>query len=151
MADVERIRLWIPAPADLLTLNTARGRIHWRQWAALTKAWRDQAKLEAEASGVEFKLEAGARVHIEGLPVQGGGGPLADPGGHMPTLKACVDGLRDAGWIPDDSGRFVAAVTMFPPIRATSHKDAAWGTVHAREAGMAVDLTTIPADVPQLF
>lgn len=140
MGDLQRIRLWIPAPVDLLTMNTARGRIHWRKWADLTKAWREQTACEAENANLRLELAGGQRVHIEGLPVQGGGGPLADPGGHMPTLKACVDGLRDAGWLEDDNGRFVAAVTMFPPVRAGE-----------RGAGMAIDLTTIPADVPQLF
>ena len=59
----------------------------------------------------------------------------------MPTLKACVDGLRDAGWLTDDSGRYVSAVTMFPPLRASD----------IRPAGMVLDLTTIPAVVAELF
>ncbi|MGA9527142.1 MAG: hypothetical protein WBS24_03390 [Terriglobales bacterium] len=143
MNELQRIRLWIPEPADayLLTLNTARGRIHWRVWAKLTAAWREQAKVEAEASVAQLELAGGRRVHIEALPVQGPGGTLADPGGHMPTLKACVDGLRDAAWLPDDSGAYVAAVTMFPPVRAA--KDSG--------GGMVVDLTTMPATIPALF
>jgi hypothetical protein len=143
MSDLQRIRLWVPLPQDgeLLTINTARGRIHWRKWAALTKAWRDQTACEARAADVRLELAPGQRVVIEGLPVQGKGGTLADPGGHMPTLKACVDGLRDAGWLHDDSGTYVAAITMFPPIRATD----------LRAPGMAIDLTTVPAVVAQLF
>jgi hypothetical protein len=141
-ADLTRIRLWIPCPLDapLLTLNTARGRIHWRKWAALTKAWREQAKLEAQGAGVALELEQGQRVQIEGLPVQAGG-VLADPGAHMPTLKACVDGLRDAGWLEDDAGSYVSAVTMYPPIKASD----------SRPAGMVLDLTVVPAVVPLVF
>lgn len=144
--ELQRIRLWIPepiapVPAPLLTLNTARGRIHWRTWAKWTKAWRSQTELEAEAAGVVLELQAGNRVVVEGLPVQGPGGQLADPGGHMPTLKACVDGLRDAGWLEDDDGRVVAAVTMFPPVRAAP----------GQPAGMVLDLTTVPAITPALF
>lgn len=140
---MERIRLWIPEPdgAQLLTMNTARGRIHWRQWAKLTGAWREQAKLEAEASSVALELEPGERVAIDCLPIQGPGGVLADPGAHMPTLKACVDGLRDAGWLPDDSGRYVSGITMLPPVRASD----------SRPAGLVLDLTTLPAIVPSLF
>ncbi len=143
MSELQRIRLWIPEPDDayLLTLNTARGRIHWRTWAKLTAAWREQAKVEAEAAPVSLELAGGRRVHIEALPVQGAGGTLADPGGHMPTLKACVDGLRDAHWLPDDSGVYVSAVTMFPPVRADK------GT----GGGLVIDLTTMPAAIPALF
>lgn len=140
---MERVRLWIPEPdgAYLLTMNTARGRIHWRTWAKLTGAWREQARLEAEASAIELALDAGERVAIDCLPIQGPGGQLADPGGHMPTLKACVDGLRDAGWLPDDSGRYVSSVTMLPPVRASE----------VRPAGLVLDLTPVPAVVPSLF
>jgi hypothetical protein len=144
MPELQRIRLWIPEPdgAYLLTLNTARGRIHWRVWAKLTGAWREQAKLEAEECELgPLELSAGRRVHIEALPVQGPGGTLADPGGHMPTLKACVDGLRDALWLPDDSGTYVSAITMLPPVRAAA----------GQAGGIVVDLTTMPAVVPALF
>lgn len=135
---MHRIRLWIPAPVELLTLNTARGRIHWRKWAAMTKAWREAAKVEAEV--LPFELVDGERVLIEALPVQLGG-ILADPGAHMPTLKACVDGLRDAGWLRDDSGRYVAAITMLPPVKASP----------GQGAGMVLDLTPVPAVAAQLF
>jgi hypothetical protein len=140
---VERVRLWIPEPegAALLTMNTARGRIHWRTWARLTGDWREQAKVEAEAAGVVPELAAGERVAIDCLPVQGPGGVLADPGAHMPTLKACVDGLRDAGWLPDDSGAYVSAVTMLPPVRASQD----------RPAGLVLDLTPVPAIAASLF
>lgn len=154
---MERLRLWIPEPdgagselslklltpdrmVPLLTLNTARGRIHWRAWAKMTRAWRDQARLEAEASAVRLELEAGERVAIDVLPIQPGG-ILADPGAHMPTVKACVDGLRDAGWIPDDSGRYVSAITMLPPVKSSE----------SRPAGLVMDLTAVPAIVPSLF
>lgn len=141
--ELQRIRLWIPEPLDayLLTLNTARGRIHWRKWAQLTASWREQAKLEAEALEIRPDLTGGRRVHIEALPVQGAGGVLADPGGHMPTLKACVDGLRDAEWLPDDSATYVSAVTMFPPVRAAK----------GVAGGMVVDLTSTPPATAQLF
>jgi hypothetical protein len=125
----------VPDGAPLLTLNTARGRIHWRKWALLTAAWREQSRLEAEASGRPADLGEG-RVTIEALPVQAGG-ILADPGAHMPTLKAIVDGLRDAGWLPDDSGRYVEAVTMFPPVKGTP--------------GMVVDLIAAPVVGPEHF
>ena len=85
--------LWVPgAPRmpTLLTLNTARahplahvGQAHGGV-AGAGPRWRpSSARARPDLSG-------GRRVHIEALPVQGPGGTLADPGGHMPTLKACV-------------------------------------------------------------
>lgn len=151
---MERIRLWIPEPDDagLLTMNTARGRIHWRTWARLTSAWREQAKLEAEGSSVRLRLGGGERVQIDALPIQGPGGVLADPLGHAPTLKACIDGLRDALWIPDDSGVYVSAITMLPPVRARGiQAELGDPAVAPVGPGMMLDLTTMPAIVPALF
>jgi hypothetical protein len=121
-------------------MNHAK-QLYWRTWAKLTSAWREQAQLEAESSSVRLWLANGDRAAIDALPIQGPGAPLADPGAHMPTLKACVDGLRDAGWLPDDSGAYVSAITMLPPVRASDD----------RPAGMVLDLTPVPAIAPQLF
>ncbi len=120
-------------------MNHAK-QLYWRTWAKLTSAWREQAKLEAQASGVRLELANGERVAIDVLPIQPGG-VLADPGAHMPTVKACIDGLRDAGWILDDSGRYVSAITMLAPVKASD----------ARPAGLVLDLTPVPAVVAPLF
>lgn len=39
-----------------------------------------------------------------------------DPGACAPELKAAVDGLRDAGVIPEDTSRHVGAITYLPPL-----------------------------------
>lgn len=41
---------------------------------------------------------------------------LPDPDGIAPALKGVLDGLVDAGVVPDDSGVFVAAVTYRRPV-----------------------------------
>ena len=131
-----RLRLWVPAPPDvpLLTLNTARGRIHWQQWRKLTASWR-QAALEAaswELDGLEgLELPLNHRVLIEALPVQARR-PLADAGAHTPTVKAIVDGLGDAGWLVADDPVHVRGLLC-------------WAPVHRKgRTGVVVYLTNLP-------
>ncbi len=40
---------------------------------------------------------------------------LADTGGHFPVAKACIDGLVDAGVIPDDGPEYVTQLTFKAP------------------------------------
>ena len=40
---------------------------------------------------------------------------MADTGGHFPVAKACIDGLVDAGVIPDDGPEFVRSLTFKAP------------------------------------
>ena len=108
------IRIVLEAPRELLTLNIARGRIGWHQWAELTKAWRCAMRDRALLLGIPPQK---TRVAIEAHPQQKGG-VLADPGAHMPTVKACIDGLRDAGVLVDDSPAHVAWVRCWAPIKA---------------------------------
>jgi hypothetical protein len=108
-----RIRVVLDAPAELLTMNTARGRIHWREWAELTKAWRDAMHDRALFLGIPAVT---GRVGVEGYP-RVYQGILADAGAHMPCVKACVDGLRDAGVLADDDPEHVAYVRCWAPIK----------------------------------
>ena len=111
--EAELIRIVIDAPAELLTMNAAKS-MHYRPWAALTAAWREATAQRA------WKLRIApviGRVGIEGRPHQYGGN-LADPGAHMPCIKACVDGLRDANVLEDDSPEFVAYVRCWAPINS---------------------------------
>lgn len=116
-----RLRLWVPAPPDipLLTLNTARGRIHWQRWRLLTAAWRqtacEAASWELEAlEGFELPLEY--EVLIEAIPVQSRA-PLADAGAHTPTVKAIIDGLGDAGWLVADDPVHVRGLLCWAPVK----------------------------------
>jgi len=45
------------------------------------------------------------------------GGRLQDTVGCSPAFKAALDGIVDAGVLPDDSPEFVHAVTFLPPQR----------------------------------
>jgi hypothetical protein len=41
---------------------------------------------------------------------------MADTGGHFPVAKACIDGLVDAGVIPDDGPNFVKSLEFRSPV-----------------------------------
>jgi len=131
-----RLRLWVAAPPDtpLLTLNTARGRIHWQEWRRLTALWREAgaeaARWELEAvEGVTLPLDH--RVFVEALPVQPRR-PLADPGAHTPTVKAIIDGLGDAGWLKGDDPVHVQGICC-------------WAPVHRKgRCGVVIYLTNLP-------
>jgi hypothetical protein len=116
-----RLRLWVSAPwgVPLLTLNTARGRIHWQEWRKLTAAWRSAAALAAawELEGLEgLELPLVERVLVSARPVQTRA-PLADAGAHTPTVKAIIDGLGDAGWLAADDPEHVAGLMLWAPVK----------------------------------
>jgi crossover junction endodeoxyribonuclease RusA len=121
-----RIQIVLDAPAALLTMNAAKS-THFRTWAKLTAAWRDAMCERAQLLEIPATT---SRVGIECVPHQAGGN-LADPGAHMPCLKACIDGLRDAGVLADDTGEFVAWVMLHAPVKGPG-------------AGMVIDLVPVP-------
>ena len=121
-----RIRIVLDAPAQLLTMNAAKS-THYRKWAALTLAWREATEARALLLGIP---EATSRVGIEARPYQAGG-TLADPGAHMPCVKACIDGLRDAGVLKDDTGQYIAWVMLHAPIKGPG-------------AGLVLELVDVP-------
>lgn len=87
-----------PAPAERLNLN-------WAKRAEITKAWRTAAFIACRNAGmrdlapslvkVTFTVRTSAR---------------RDPSNLIPTVKACVDGMVDAGAWPDDNSEWVAVL-----------------------------------------
>ena len=74
-----------------------------------------EARFAAKAEAVCSALEAPELpVEVIARPVQSRG-PLADPGAHYPVVKAVVDGLRDAGILPDDTGAEIVRLTQLAP------------------------------------
>jgi crossover junction endodeoxyribonuclease RusA len=87
-------RIELPAGMDLLNANH---RTHWAKKARVTRALRFAACCLARSNLVP-QLE---RAHIEGVyepPNQ----RRRDAANLYPSFKACVDGLVDAGVLPDD-------------------------------------------------
>ena len=44
-------------------------------------------------------------------------GPLQDTAACNPSVKAAIDGIVDAGIVPDDTGTYVRQITFLPCIR----------------------------------
>ena len=102
----------VAIPGELWTVNAERNRHHyWR--AARTRQWRSDAFYAARLTGIPH-LE---RAEIE-VAVEQARGKLADPGSHAPPAKAAIDGLVDAGVLPDDSPAHLLRLSFVPPIKS---------------------------------
>lgn len=100
------LRLVLEGP--LLTVNQAY-KMHSLQRAKAVKYWRDQAwALGASKlrSWKEFHGTAQVPCQVQATPLTPG--PCRqDTGAVMPTVKAVIDGLTDAGFWPDDTSEWV--------------------------------------------
>jgi hypothetical protein len=95
--DAGQPRTWtleLPPGTQLLTLNQ---RMHRMVAARLTRTLRETAGWLARAQHIP-RLEAAWIVCELTVPDR----RRRDPGNWMPTAKACVDGLVDAGVLDDD-------------------------------------------------
>ena len=81
---------------------TANHRYHWAKKAKLTKAIRHEAHIRAKA----MRLNPTKHAHVR-LFYRPADNRRRDPSNLMPTQKALVDGLVDAGVVPDDTPQFV--------------------------------------------
>lgn len=106
--------LYVAAPARMLTANAANT-MHWAQRARIVKLWREAAWALAKAE----KLPEFATAEIDVYPHQRGG-VLADTDAFAPVTKACLDGLRDANVLADDTGEYVLAIHHHPPERGAA-------------------------------
>lgn len=81
--------------------------------AALKKPWRERAAKCADPLGVGLGFIGPVHVtfqpHLRGKRRQ-------DVGACLLVAKACVDGLVDAGWLPDDSDEYVVGLTFRPAV-----------------------------------
>jgi hypothetical protein len=97
--------LTIPAPTQWVSAND---RSHWASKARLVKVWREATCLHAKSARLP---------HID-VPVTITGyvhrtiNRRADAHNRILTVKACIDGLVDAGVLTDDNDKHVTAVTM---------------------------------------
>lgn len=94
--------LTIEPPCALINAND---RLHHHAKARLTKAWREAAWL---ASTSERRFD---QVHIT-VAIRFPDNRRRDVGNYYPTAKACLDGLVDAGVLPDDNDTHVVGPDM---------------------------------------
>ena len=116
------LELTIPAPCDWINSNQRR---HRMQVAQLTRLWRVTASTVAHR---EQSFSA-RPVHIVCTFHKTRAGRW-DAGNLYPTAKAIVDGLVDAGVIPDDSNEWV----LGPDMRAGEKRNRACVVVRIEEA-----------------
>ena len=100
------VQLIVHAPAAFIRSND---HTHWRNRHNLTAAWRERAAWSAKAARVPAmgNVTITATVHREDKR-------RYDLDGIAPTVKACIDGLRDAGVIVEDHCGVVQELTIRP-------------------------------------
>lgn len=105
------LELRFSMPARPWTVNGERKWTPYRR-AAEVKQWReDFAKLAHGSPALEW-AKVTVHVYLRDMRDQ-------DPGAAFPAYKAALDGVRDAGVLPDDDGRYVRSVTFYPPVKKT--------------------------------
>src|SRR4051794_39840417 len=85
---------------------TANHREHFMVRAAKTKAWRDAAAVHARAAGIPALDKV--RITAQECP---SGNRRRDVDRVALTVKACIDGIVDAGVIPDDNTAHLLELT----------------------------------------
>jgi len=99
------LALSIPAPGPWVSTNGQRHKHHYSQ-AAAVKPWRTLAgQLAAGHPPFDAPVIIEAVVH-KSRDVRW------DVDGITPTIKACIDGLRDAGVLAEDDDRHVTALNV---------------------------------------
>lgn len=100
-------RTWtIELPAGLTLLN-ANERMHWAPKSAITREIRRTAWALAKQAGVPALKRA--HVDVEYRPPDR---RRRDVHNLYPSAKACVDGLVDAGVLPDDNDEHLTGPDM---------------------------------------
>jgi crossover junction endodeoxyribonuclease RusA len=89
-----------------LPLLNSNQRIHFHRSAKITKAIRCAAWAEACDLGLKFN-----RIHVLGI-ICPSSQRRADPANWYPSFKAAIDGLVDAGVIPDDNSKHLEGPDM---------------------------------------
>jgi hypothetical protein len=96
-------RVLVPANLELINSNE---RLHHMVRARRTRALREWAHWQVKAQKIP-KLKA---ITVDVVVHPGRRTRRLDPPNWSPTSKACIDGLVDAGVLPDDTGDFVKHV-----------------------------------------
>ncbi|MBT0772320.1 hypothetical protein KIH74_25470 [Kineosporia sp. J2-2] len=102
---------------DPHALLNANHRMHWRRKAERTRFWRELAMYTTRAA-----LQAGTVVPMERARIVAQfrfpTGHRRDVGNLAPTVKAIMDGLVDAGLLPDDDDKHLTG----PDLRRVPEK-----------------------------
>lgn len=113
-------------PGRVRSINSERS-THWSKRAKDAENWREAFYWLGKQARVKF-----GSVNIIAEIVQKK--PLADCGNGLPSIKAAIDGLIDAGVLPDDSPEYVRSITMVAP-RVPQPGEVEALTITVEEAG----------------
>lgn len=94
-----------------MSLNVERAGNRFQR-APLVKEWRDAYRLLA----LDSKVPPLQWVHVEARPQYRTARSLPDTAACVGSVKAAVDGLVDAGVLPDDGPGLVRRVTFEAPV-----------------------------------
>jgi len=103
----------VALPAGMTLLN-ANDRIHWRVRSRITKGLREAAK----ASALDVQIPPLDRIRVQAV-LHPHDKRRRDPHNWYPSYKAAIDGLVDAGVIPDDDNKHLLSVEVVlgTPVR----------------------------------
>ncbi|MBP2331251.1 crossover junction endodeoxyribonuclease RusA [Kibdelosporangium banguiense] len=101
---------------------TANQRLHWREKARRTRMVREITRIRARQAGIQ----PCARITVQ-LHYRPGDNRRRDAPNLHATAKPAVDGLVDAGLVPDDTGEYVTEV--MPVIHPGPGNRRLWLTV----------------------
>lgn len=91
------------------TLNAERkGTNHWTKTRQLTREWREAFW----ALGLQNRQRMRCAAVEVAVVIKG---PMQDTGACFPTVKAAIDGLVDAGILPNDGPEQIASLTFLAP------------------------------------
>jgi len=86
---------------------------HWSQRAKVTKETRERFFWLAKMENIP-KLD---RIKVDAVPlINDRSKPIADIGACYPAVKAGIDGLVDAGVIPDDNSKHLTQISFYAPV-----------------------------------
>lgn len=94
------------------TVNQVYGKLNYRERNDLTQEWRQAFWALAK----QHKIPPLERIQVWAWPMLRDR-RVQDPGACYPAVKAAIDGLQDAGVIPEDDGRYVTLIAMAPPVQ----------------------------------
>ena len=92
------------------TTNAERKGNRWER-AELVKVWRTAFQILAKSERIPPMTWMSVTVE----PHQKGG-RLQDVGACHPAVKAAIDGMVDAGVLPDDSSQYLRSLIYLPPV-----------------------------------
>lgn len=104
------VRSWsiiFPSGMKLLTANEMRKQGHWTKFYSVIRTWRSTACLLAKEAHIPQQQFVKIRAVYYAPDNR-----RRDTSNIFPTVKAVIDGIVDAGVLPDDSDKYVKSVEM---------------------------------------